>query len=77
MEYPLQKVMTHTIKHIKDEALAKLRTILGELLDIHRLVWVITVPAIWTDFAKVYTTLLLLCRSYAFKTDSPLLNYLC
>jgi hypothetical protein len=52
VEVPLMDVMTKTIKHIKEEALLKLKGILGDILDEQRVSWVITVPAIWTDFAK-------------------------
>lgn len=49
---PLLHVMTKTIQHIKEEALLKLKSILGDILDESRVSWVITVPAIWTEFAK-------------------------
>jgi hypothetical protein len=51
-EHRLLPLITQTLEHIKDEASQRLQDTLGLLFDPKRVVWVLTVPAIWNDNAK-------------------------
>ena len=53
LERPLLDVVVQTLEYTKSQSLANLKKTLGDLLDTDAVTWVITLPAIWTDFAKV------------------------
>jgi hypothetical protein len=51
-EHSLLRVMSLTISHIKEKVLIKLKEVLGTHLNESKLLWVLTVPAMWTEYGK-------------------------
>lgn len=51
---PLSQVMTMTLVHVKEKALIKLSHVLGNLLIQDGVLWVITVPTMWSDYSKQF-----------------------
>ena len=51
-EYRLLPLIAQTLAYIKCQAVQRLQDTLGNLFDPKRVVWVVTVPAIWNESAK-------------------------
>lgn len=50
----MRKIICDTLKVIKEAAIAKLCSSFGDVLEVEKITWVVTVPAIWSNFAKQF-----------------------
>ena len=50
---PMIDVIAITLKHVKDEALREINRSQIVPLQLDEIQWLVTVPAIWSDAAKV------------------------
>ncbi|ELU17209.1 hypothetical protein CAPTEDRAFT_210496 [Capitella teleta] len=53
-QFPLMEIFTMTFRYLKDRVLKSVERDLGEPVDLEKIRWVITVPAIWSDAAKQF-----------------------
>ncbi|ELU17210.1 hypothetical protein CAPTEDRAFT_133364 [Capitella teleta] len=67
-QLPLMEIFTMTFRYLKDRVLKSVEMSLGEPVDLDKIRWVITVPAIWSDAAKQFM------REAAFKAGVRNIN---
>jgi hypothetical protein len=60
---PLLDVITKSLKYIKDEAIREVNSSQMVPVKLEDIQWLVTVPAIWSDVAKVRSTVEAAMRS--------------
>lgn len=53
-EMPLMTVIAESLKYISNRALAKLEEQIGKCINLKKIRWVLTVPALWSEEHKLF-----------------------